>query len=81
MSEPTPLTKFPLQPLLVGAGLGARGQEINLVPAPLLRSTCNLGKNLTPMPFLADSAYTPMKEAFAAVMVPWGLMNAGFNLL
>ena len=49
-------------------GLGVIGASINLVPAPLLRSTTAAGKILTPMPFMADSTYTHLGEAFALAL-------------
>ena len=46
------------------AGLGKVNAGIHLVPAPLLRSTCQAGHFLTPMPFLADSTYANLKRTF-----------------
>ena len=45
-------------------GLGRIGSSVNLVPAPLLRSTCNGGYGLLPMPFLATSTYDNMGRIF-----------------
>ena len=51
---------------LVRHGLGAAGQDITKVPAPLLRSTEHSGRLLTPMPQTYDGAHQHMAKAFKA---------------
>ena len=46
-------------------GLGTVNQDINLVPAPLLRATHRTGALLMPMPLTYDSAYATQKAIFA----------------
>ena len=53
-----------LMEALARVGFGAVGEDINLVPAPLLRSTTAAGARLTPMPMQPDSASKAVKEVF-----------------
>ena len=53
---------------LQAEGLGTIGASINLVPAPLIRATTAAGRILTPMPFMADSTYTHLNEAFTEAL-------------
>ena len=47
-------------------GLGTPGQDITVVPAPLLRSTEHGGRLLTPMPQTYNGAHENMTKAFKA---------------
>ena len=47
-------------------GLGTPGQDITVVPAPLLRSTEHGGRLLTPMPQTYSGAHENMTKAFKA---------------
>ena len=49
---------------LVEWGLGKVGEEINLIPAPLLRATHNAGRVLTPMPYTYGAAYDSQRKLF-----------------
>ena len=53
-----------LMDLLQRAGFGKIGQDIQLVPAPLLRATHLGGSTLTPMPLTYDVAQSSMKLIF-----------------
>ena len=53
-----------LMDLLQSAGFGKIGQDIQLVPAPLLRATHLGGSTLTPMPLTYDVAQSSMKLIF-----------------
>ena len=49
---------------LAESGLGAVGQDINLVPTPLLRSTHKAGALLMAMPLTYDNEHLTQKEIF-----------------
>ena len=59
--------------LLEEAGLGRMEQEINLIPAPLLRATHNAGNLLMPMPYTYAAAYAMQEKMFKEVHLRVGL--------
>ena len=59
--------------LLEEAGLGRMEQEINLIPAPLLRATHNAGNLLMPMPYTYGAAYAMQEKMFKEVHLRVGL--------
>ena len=55
-----------LMACLAKEGLGVINQDINLVPAPLLRATHRAGALLMPMPLTYDAAHASAKTIFEA---------------
>ena len=53
----------------VSVGVSGQGSDIQLVPAPLLRSTHSGGSLLTPMPLTYKGAYEVMKTYMTEALV------------